>query len=106
MPHEPVVEGHNDEDPSASVEFRLRKDDRLTVVAHEVRTPLTVIRGQAQLLARLVRRSELPESQRVRLLGGLARIDTSVSELLASLERASSARATQEQESPPPEVAR
>ncbi len=105
MSHEPDGDDHHHENPPALGEPLPLKDARLTIAAHDVRTPLTVIRGQAQLLARIVQRSELPEPQRVRLLRGLARIDTSVSELLAMLERTTGPRSPQEQE-PPFEVKR
>ncbi len=97
MPHGPTVDGQDHEPLSPLSEPRPLRDDGRTIAGHQVRTPLTVIRGQAQLLARIVQRSELSEAERVRLLRGLARIDTSVSELLASLEQPAAPRSPQEQ---------
>lgn len=105
MPHEPAIDDYDNETPSARGQPRPLTDARLTIVAHQVKTPLTVIRGQAQLLARIVQRSELPEPQRERLLRGLAQIDTSVDEVLATLARTATPCPLQEQESPPSEVA-
>ena len=103
MPDDSRVDGNNNDTPSAFGEPRPQRDAPLPIVAHDVRTPLTVIRGQAQLLTRLVRRSELAGPQRVRVLRGLERIDTAVSELLALVERPPGPRSPPEQE-PPSEI--
>jgi K+-sensing histidine kinase KdpD len=52
---------------------------------HAVRTHLTTIRGQAQLVARRVR--QLPEPERTRLLTRLAAIDGAVEQIVQHLAR-------------------
>ncbi|MCC6792845.1 MAG: hypothetical protein IT336_14235 [Thermomicrobiales bacterium] len=57
-------------------------------LSHQLRTPLTVIRMQAQLMMRLTRRDGLRgEDRRERLLHGLQRIDEAVSVLNEVLDR-------------------
>ncbi len=52
---------------------------RLNQLRHDLKTPLTTIRGHAELLARFVRRSRsLTEEEQSRILEGLAAIDAAV----------------------------
>ena len=59
--------------------------DPLALLQHDLRTPLAVVRGQAQLLARVARRLEGPE--RERLLAGLGAIDAAATVLAARIAR-------------------
>lgn len=56
-----------------------QKDDFLSAVAHDLRTPLTAVKGRAQMLARLLERDEVDVS---RLLEGLKRIDAGASTMI------------------------
>ena len=53
--------------------------DAVDQLRHDLRTPLTTIRGRAYLLARAVRRARLlSDDERTRMLDGLAAIETAV----------------------------
>src|SRR5436189_4412082 len=58
-----------------------RARDQIVEAAHDLKTPLTVIRGEAQFLRRLAP----PIEQRARLLTGLTRIDAAVGTMLGLL---------------------
>ena len=61
--------------------------DPLDQLRHELKTPLTTIRGRAHLLARAVRRApSLSDEERTRMLDGLASIDTAVMEMVAVID--------------------
>ena len=61
-----------------------RPPDRLR---HDLRSPLTTIRGRAYLLARAVRRTpSLTEDERARMLTGVAEIETAVAVLVSVIE--------------------
>lgn len=60
----------------------------LTIPAHDLKTPLTIIRGNAQLLVRLAQRLDLADGERERLLTGLARIDAAVVGAVERIEQA------------------
>jgi signal transduction histidine kinase len=61
--------------------------DALAQLHHELKTPLTVIAGRAQLVARAIRRSPtLSEDERAGMLAGLTAIDAGVVQLVAVIE--------------------
>lgn len=61
--------------------------DPLDQLRHELKTPLTTIRGRAHLLARAVRRApSLTDEERTRMLDGLAAIDTAVMAMVAVID--------------------
>lgn len=66
--------------PEPAPSRRLTRD-----LSHDLRTPLTVIRIQAQLLMRITRRGD--DLERERLLSGLRRIDEAVTKLNDVLQR-------------------
>jgi signal transduction histidine kinase len=68
-----------------------RQDDGTDALRHDLKIPLTVIRGHAQLMLRVVQRMEGPE--RARLLAGLAAIDAAVGILVTRIERIGDDRA-------------
>jgi signal transduction histidine kinase len=54
---------------------------------HDLRTPLTTIRGRAYLLARAVRRApSLTDEERTRMLDGVAAIETAVAAMVAVID--------------------
>ena len=54
---------------------------------HDLRSPLTTIRGRAYLLARAVRRApSLTEEERARMLTGVAAIETAVATMVTVIE--------------------
>lgn len=63
-------------------------------VSHDLRSPLAVIRMQAQMLMRMVKRGPTADDafERERLMIGLQRIDEAVSTLNGVIERATAAR--------------
>jgi signal transduction histidine kinase len=61
--------------------------DPLDLLRHNLRTPLTTIRGRAYLLARAVRRApSLTEEERTRMLDGVAAIETAVAAMVAVID--------------------
>ncbi len=60
------------------------RDEFLSSVSHDLRTPLTTIKGLAQLAARWVRRIETPDTARV--LETMGSIDTSVTKMTALID--------------------
>lgn len=61
--------------------------DLLAETRHDMRTPLTVIKGTAQLAARdIVRCPALPDPEREKLLARLAVIEAAVAELARQVE--------------------
>ena len=64
-----------------------RPHDPLDRLRHDLRSPLTTIRGRAYLLARAVRRApSLTEEERARMLAGVAAIETAVATMVAVIE--------------------
>ncbi len=64
------------------------EDDRLSAsTLHDLRGPLTIIKGQAQLLERWVRRNDLPDADAV--LFRLIIIERMVSDLAGNLDKVS-----------------
>ena len=61
-------------DVSARIEFDQIREEVLTAISHDLRSPLNAIRLHAQSLQRLVRRGETPDPKR--LDDGLTAIDT------------------------------
>ena len=54
---------------------------------HDLRSPLTTIRGRAYLLARAVRRApSLTEEERTRMLAGVAAIEAAVAAMVIVIE--------------------
>jgi signal transduction histidine kinase len=61
--------------------------DAVEQLRHDLRSPLTTIRGRAYLLARAVRRApSLSEDERTRMLDGVAAIDTAVVTMAAVID--------------------
>jgi signal transduction histidine kinase len=64
--------------------FRL---DAVEQLRHDLRSPLTTVRGRAYLLARAVRRApSLTEEERTRMLEGVAAIETAVVAMVAVID--------------------
>ena len=69
--------------------------DPLDQLRHDLRSPLTTIRGRAYLLARAVRRApSLTEDERARMLAGVAAIETAVAIMVTVIEGIDGDRAT------------
>jgi hypothetical protein len=61
--------------------------DPLDQFRHDLRSPLTTIRGRAYLLARAVRRApSLTEEERSRMLAGVEAIETAVAAMVIVIE--------------------
>ena len=61
--------------------------DPLDRLRHDLRSPLTTIRGRAYLLGRAVRRApSLSEDERTGLLAGVAAIETAVAERVVVID--------------------
>jgi signal transduction histidine kinase len=61
--------------------------DPLDRLRHDLRSPLTTIRGRAYLLARAVRRApSLTEEERTQMLGGVAAIEAAVAALVVVID--------------------
>ena len=61
--------------------------DPLDRLRHDLRSPLTTIRGRAYLLARAVRRARsLTEEERARMLAGVAAIEAAVAAMVIVIE--------------------
>ena len=71
--------------------------DPLDQLRHDLRSPLTTIRGRAYLLARAVRRApSLTDEEQTRMLAGVAAIETAVAEMVAVIEGIAGDRPTPE----------
>jgi signal transduction histidine kinase len=69
--------------------------DPLDRLRHDLRSPLTTIRGRAYLLARAVRRApSLTEEERTRMLAGVAAIEAAVAEMVIVIDGIHSDRTT------------
>lgn len=62
-----------------------QRDDALVQASHDLKTPLTALKGQAQLLQRLLRAAEAPDADRMR--AGLAAIDAAATAAAARVDR-------------------
>jgi signal transduction histidine kinase len=61
--------------------------DPLDQLRHDLKSPLTTIRGRAYLLARTVRRApSLTDDERSRMLEGVAAIETAVAAMVAVID--------------------
>jgi signal transduction histidine kinase len=61
--------------------------DPLDRLRHDLRSPLTTIRGRAYLLARAVRRApSLTEDERTRMLAGVAAIEAAVAAMVVVID--------------------
>ena len=61
--------------------------DPLDRLRHDLRSPLTTIRGRAYLLARAVRRApSLSDDERTRMLAGVAAIEAAVATMVVVIE--------------------
>jgi signal transduction histidine kinase len=61
--------------------------DPLDRLRHDLRSPLTTIRGRAYLLARAVRRApSLTEEERTRMLAGVAAIEMAVAAMVVVID--------------------
>jgi K+-sensing histidine kinase KdpD len=67
------------------------RHDPLDQLRHDLKTPLAIIHGRAQLLARAVQRSKsLPEEERAKMLAGLTSIEVTVRAMAARIDAISS----------------
>jgi len=62
-----------------------QRDEALSSAAHDLRTPLTTLKGQAQLLQRFLRAVDGPDAERLR--AGLAAIDAAATTAAARIDR-------------------
>lgn len=62
-----------------------QRDEVLAQASHDLKTPLTALKGQAQLLERLLRAAEAPDADRIR--AGLAAIDAAATTASARVDR-------------------
>jgi signal transduction histidine kinase len=77
--------------------------DPLERLRHDLRSPLTTIRGRAYLLARAVRRApSLTEEERARMLAGVAAIETAVAAMVTIIEGIDGDRPAGSREDPAP----
>ena len=61
--------------------------DLLDRLRHDLRSPLTTIRGRAYLLARAVRRApSLTDDERTRMLAGVAAIEAAVAAMVVVID--------------------
>ncbi len=72
------------QDIAAIKDLERQKDDFLASVAHDLRNPLTSIKGYADLLRRQIVRADLPNAERV--LAGLGQIETSGARMAALID--------------------
>jgi signal transduction histidine kinase len=73
---------HAEDDTHAERPF-----DPLERLRHDLRSPLTTIRGRAYLLARAVRRApSLTDDERTRMLAGVAAIETAVAAMVVVID--------------------
>ena len=63
----------------------MARNNFISSTVHDLRTPMTSIRGRAQLLTRRVRRMTLPEDEQATLLEGLAQIELGIDHMNALL---------------------
>jgi len=57
------------------------RDSLLSMVSHDLKNPLTTIKGYTQLLQRMIGRTDIPEKDEVKT--GLTRIEATVSRMTA-----------------------
>lgn len=62
-----------------------QRDEALAQASHDLKTPLTALKGQAQLLQRLLRSTETPDADRMR--AGLATIDAAATAAAERVDR-------------------
>ena len=62
-----------------------QRDAALAQATHDLKTPLTALKGQAQLLQRFLRAADGPEAERLRV--GLAAIDAAATAAAARIDR-------------------
>lgn len=62
-----------------------QRDEVLAQASHDLKTPLTALKGQAQLLQRLLRAAEAPDADRIR--AGLAAIDAAATTAAVRVDR-------------------
>jgi signal transduction histidine kinase/GAF domain-containing protein len=72
-------------DVTAQRSLERQKDEFLSAAAHDLRTPLTTIKGLAQLLQRRIQRMDLPEGQR--LIDGLEQMDGAVKRMTRLIDQ-------------------
>jgi PAS domain S-box-containing protein len=72
------------QDIAAIKDLERQKDDFLASAAHDLRNPLTSIKGRADLLRRQIVRADLPNAER--LLAGLGQIEASGTRMAALID--------------------
>ena len=77
--------------------------DPLDRLRHDLRSPLTTIRGRAYLLARAVRRApSLSDEERTRMLTGVAAIETAVATMVTVIDGIDGGHTTGANQDPDP----
>jgi len=77
--------------------------DSLDQLRHDLRSPLTTIRGRAYLLARAVRRApSLTDEERTGMLTGVGAIETAVAAMVAVIDSIAPDRPTDGGDEPGP----
>ena len=77
--------------------------DPLDQLRHDLRSPLTTIRGRAYLLARAVRRApSLTDEERTGMLTGVGAIETAVAAMVAVIDSVAADRPTDGGDEPGP----
>jgi signal transduction histidine kinase len=75
--------------------------DPLDRLRHDLRSPLTTIRGRAYLLARSVRRApSLTDDERTRMLAGVAAIEAAVAAMVVVIDGIDGDRASATSQDP------
>lgn len=76
--------------PDSSQTSRMWREAGFDQLCHDVKNPLMVIRGRAQLVDRAIRRSsDLPEADRAHILQSLAAIEEAVMGIVAMIDETS-----------------
>lgn len=79
--------------PDSSPSSRICREAGYDQLCHDLRNPLMVIRGRAQLVERAILRSTgLPEAERVGILHSLAAIEAAVLRMVEMVEDKSPSR--------------
>jgi len=79
--------------PDSSPTSLTRREAVFDQLCHDLKNPLMVIRGRAQLVERaIIRAPDLPEAERVRILHSLAAIEAAVLGIVEMIDGTSPSR--------------
>jgi signal transduction histidine kinase len=82
---------------------KARHPDPLARLRHDLKSPLTIISGRAQLLARAIQRSpSLAEGDREKLLSSLTEIEVAVQRLVIVIDGLEPQRSARHHDAPRP----